>query len=58
MIAYAFLPQRENIIPAEEVRRIDEAWRREARETQGITRDEESNETNKGLARPDILPSV
>jgi cytochrome o ubiquinol oxidase subunit 1 len=57
MIVYAFLPQRESIIPAEEVRQADERWRRQARETQGITRDDETNESNQGLAAPDILPT-
>jgi len=57
VITYAFLPQRKIIIPAAEVREIDEAWRRAAREGMGITRDDESNEANKGLARPDILPN-
>lgn len=55
VITYAFLPQRHNIIPAAEVREIDEAWRRTARESMGITRDDESKEENKGLARPDII---
>jgi len=57
MIVYAFLPNRENVIPAEEVRRVDEAWRKEARESRGVTRDDESTEANKGLACPDILPT-
>jgi len=58
VIVYAFLPQTERVIPAEEVRKVDEAWRRQARETQGVTRDEETAETNQGLARPDVLPST
>jgi len=58
MIVYAFLPERERVIPADEVRIVDETWRKQAREATGITRDEESDETNQGLARPDILPNV
>jgi len=58
IMVYAFLPQRETVIPAEEVRRVDEPWRRQARELQGITRDDETNESNKGLACPDILPTL
>lgn len=58
IIAYAFVPQRERVIPAEEVRRADEEWRRQARETAGITRDDEDNESNRGLARPDTPPTV
>ncbi|MBC2601967.1 cbb3-type cytochrome c oxidase subunit I [Puniceicoccus vermicola] len=58
MIVYAFIPSKENIIPAEEVRRVDEAWRREAREGRGITRDDETTVANKGLARPDELPAI
>jgi cytochrome o ubiquinol oxidase subunit 1 len=54
-IIYAFLPQKHNVIPAAEVREIDEAWRRAARESMGVTRDDESNEANKGLARPDNI---
>jgi len=54
-IIYAFLPQRNRIIPAAEVREIDEAWRRAARESVGVTRDDEGKEANKGLARPDII---
>jgi hypothetical protein len=54
-ITYAFLPQRNRIIPAAEVREIDEAWRRAAREGAGITRDDECKEANQGLARPDII---
>ncbi len=57
VITYAYLPQRKNIIPAAEVREIDEAWRRAAREGTGVTRDDESNEANQGLARPDIIPN-
>jgi len=34
---------------------IDEAWRRAARESVGITRDDECKEANQGLARPDII---
>lgn len=56
IIVYAFLPEREQVIPAEEVRRVDENWRREARETYGVTRDDEITEANKGLARPDVVP--
>jgi cytochrome o ubiquinol oxidase subunit 1 len=56
IIIYAFLPEREQVIPAEEVRRVDENWRREARETYGVTRDDEITEANKGLARPDVVP--
>jgi hypothetical protein len=37
------------------VREIDEAWRRAARESEGVTRDDECKEANKGLARPDII---
>jgi hypothetical protein len=37
------------------VREIDEAWRRAARESVGITRDDECKEANQGLARPDII---
>lgn len=55
VITYAFLPQRKNIIPAAEVREVDEAWRRAAREGTGVTRDDEANEANQGLARPDII---
>jgi cytochrome o ubiquinol oxidase subunit 1 len=55
VITYAFMPQRKNIIPAAEVREIDEAWRRAAREGRGVTRDDESSEANQGLARPDII---
>lgn len=55
VITYAFLPPRTKIIPAAEVREIDEAWRRAARESQGVTRDDECNAANQGLARPDIL---
>jgi cytochrome o ubiquinol oxidase subunit 1 len=54
-ITYAFLPQRNRIIPAAEVREIDEAWRRAARESVGVTRDDECKEANQGLARPDII---
>ncbi len=54
-IIYAFLPQKHNIIPAAEVREIDEAWRRAAREGRGVTRDDECNAANKGLARPDNI---
>ena len=54
-IIYAFLPQRNRIIPAAEVREIDEAWRRAARESVGVTRDDECKEANQGLARPDII---
>jgi cytochrome o ubiquinol oxidase subunit 1 len=55
VITYAFLPERKKIIPAAEVREIDEAWRRAARESRGVTRDDECNEANQGLARPDII---
>ena len=55
VITYAFLPERKKIIPAAEVREIDEAWRRAARESRGVTRDDECNEANQGLARPDIF---
>lgn len=55
VITYAFLPQRKKIIPAAEVREIDEAWRRAAREETGVTRDDEALESNKGLARPDLV---
>jgi cytochrome o ubiquinol oxidase subunit 1 len=55
VITYAFLPQRKIIIPAAEVREIDEAWRRAAREGRGVTRDDETTEANKGLARPDTI---
>ena len=55
VITYAFLPERKKIIPAAEVREIDEAWRRAARESRGVTRDDECNEANEGLARPDII---
>jgi cytochrome o ubiquinol oxidase subunit I len=55
VITYAFLPQRKIIIPAAEVREIDEAWRRAAREGRGVTRDDETTEANQGLARPDII---
>ncbi len=58
IITYAFLPNKEQIIPAEEVRRVDEAWRTEAREGRGVTRDNESTEANKGLACPDVLPTT
>ncbi|MEM0967175.1 MAG: cbb3-type cytochrome c oxidase subunit I [Verrucomicrobiota bacterium] len=57
-MVYGFLPKKEIVIPAEEVRKVDEAWRAEARESQGVTRDDESTEANKGLARPDALPAV
>ena len=46
---------KKKIIPAAEVREIDEAWRRAARESRGVTRDDECNEANQGLARPDII---
>jgi len=55
VITYAFLPERKKIIPAAEVREIDEAWRRAARESVGVTRDDECQEANKGLARPDLI---
>ena len=55
VITYAFLPERKKTIPAAEVREIDEAWRRAARESRGVTRDDECNEANQGLARPDII---
>jgi cytochrome o ubiquinol oxidase subunit I len=55
VITYAFLPERKKIIPAAEVREIDEAWRRAAREARGVTRDDECNEANQGLARPDLI---
>jgi cytochrome o ubiquinol oxidase subunit 1 len=55
VITYAFLPERKKIIPAAEVREIDETWRRAARESRGVTRDDECNEANQGLARPDII---
>ena len=55
VITYAFLPERKKIIPAAEVREIDEAWRRAARDGRGVTRDDECNEANQGLARPDII---
>jgi cytochrome o ubiquinol oxidase subunit 1 len=55
VITYAFLPERKKIIPAAAVREIDEAWRRGARESRGVTRDDECNEANQGLARPDII---
>ncbi len=58
MIVYAFLPQTERIIPAEEVRRADELWRKQAREATGVTRDDETNESNLGLARPDTIPTT
>jgi cytochrome o ubiquinol oxidase subunit 1 len=52
VIVYAFLPQKHYVIPAAEVREIDEAWRRAAREGRGVTRDDEGREANKGLAFP------
>jgi cbb3-type cytochrome oxidase subunit 3 len=55
VITYAFLPERKKIIPADEVREIDEAWRRGAREGVGVTRDDECQEANQGLARPDLI---
>jgi cytochrome o ubiquinol oxidase subunit 1 len=55
VITYAFLPERKKIIPAAEVRGIDEAWRRAAREGVGVTRGDECQEANKGLARPDLI---
>lgn len=58
VITYAFLPHKETVIPAEEVRRVDEAWRTAAREGKGVTRDEETTEANKGLACPDVLPTT
>ena len=54
-IIYAFLPQKHYVIPAAEVREIDEAWRRAAREGMGVTRDDEGNQANQGLARPDNI---
>ena len=54
-IIYAFLPQKHYVIPAAEVREIDEAWRRAAREGRGVTRDDEGNQANQGLARPDNI---
>jgi cytochrome o ubiquinol oxidase subunit 1 len=51
-IIYAFLPQKHYIIPAAEVREIDETWRRAAREGRGVTRDDEGNAANQGLACP------
>jgi hypothetical protein len=54
-IIYAFLPQKHYIIPAAEVREIDEAWRRAAREGRGVTRDDEGKAANQGLARPDNI---
>ncbi|MCB1226686.1 MAG: cbb3-type cytochrome c oxidase subunit I [Verrucomicrobiales bacterium] len=54
-IAYALLPYREIILPAAEVQKQDEAWRCAARETDGVTRDEEAHATNRGLAKPDEL---
>lgn len=55
VITYAFLPERKKIIPAAEVREIDEAWRRAARESRGVTRDDECTAANQGLARPDTI---
>jgi len=54
-IIYAFLPQKHYVIPAAEVCEIDEAWRRAAREGRGVTRDDEGNQANQGLARPDNI---
>jgi len=53
---YAILPKTETVIPAEEVARVHQSWHRRAKETVGITRDDENTARNQGLARPDILP--
>lgn len=58
MIVYAFLPERELVIPSDEVRKVDELWRQQAREVAGVTRDDESNENNRGLASPDNIPTA